>query len=159
MTLMTTSEAGLNIIKKYEGLRLKAYKCPAGVWTIGYGHTKGVTSSMVINEATANAYLREDVRSAEVVLNKLGINFRQGQFDALVSWLFNLGAGSFASSTLRKKIVANAKDEEITDQIIKWVNAGGKPLLGLKKRRVEEANLFLGKTRYAIDKSEKIVKV
>lgn len=159
MTLMTTSNEGLSLIKKYEGLKLKAYKCPAGIWTIGYGHTQGVTPGMAINESAADGFLKQDARGAEQVLNKLGINFAQNQFDALVSWIFNLGAGSFNTSTLKKKIVAKAADEEITDQIIKWVNAAGKPLLGLKKRRVEEANMFLGKTRYAIDSKERIVKV
>ena len=151
MTLMKTSDAGLELIKKFEGLRLKAYKCPAGVLTIGYGHTgKDVTSGMEINEEHATALLKQDVRKAEVSLNALGINFSQRSFDALVSWIFNLGVGSFGKSTLRKTIVALAADEAVTDELVKWVNAGGKPLLGLKRRRVAEANLFLGKERYKV---------
>lgn len=158
MELMKISQQGVDLIKRHEGLRLKAYKCPAGVWTIGYGHTKGVTSSMVINELKAEAFLREDISPIENVLNKMGVNFTQRAFDALCSWIFNLGVGNFNVSTLRKKIVANAPDEEITDQIIKWVNAGGKPLLGLKKRRVDEANMWLGRQRYYVNSAGKICK-
>ena len=158
MTLMTTSEKGLDLIKQFEGLRLKAYKCPAGVWTIGYGHTgKDVVSGMTISETRANALLKQDVRAGEIYLNSLGINFEQKQFDALSSWIFNLGVGNFSKSTLRKKIVAKADDKAITDEMVKWVNSGGKPLLGLKKRRVAEANMFLGKTKYKIDSKSNIV--
>jgi len=158
MTLMFTSQKGIDIIKKYEGCKLTAYKCPAGVPTIGYGRTQGVKMGMTITQAQAEAFLKADIKPLESVLNKMGINYTQNQFDALVSWLFNLGVGNFNSSTLKKKILAKASDVEITDQITKWVNAGGKPLLGLKKRRVEEANLFLGKTLYNIDSSGNIIK-
>lgn len=155
---MTTGKQGLQLIKNFEGLRLDSYKCPAGVWTIGYGHTKGVKPNMVIDKSKADDYLVEDIAPIERHLNKMGINFRQEQFDALVSWIFNLGLGNFQSSTLSKKIVAGAPDEEITDQIVKWVNAGGKPLLGLKKRRVAEANLWLGYERYYVDGNNNIKK-
>lgn len=155
---MFTSQKGIDIIKKYEGCKLTAYKCPAGVPTIGYGRTQGVKMGMTITQAQAEAFLKADIKPLESVLNKMGINYTQNQFDALVSWLFNLGVGNFNSSTLKKKILAKASDVEITDQITKWVNAGGKPLLGLKKRRVEEANLFLGKTLYNIDSSGNIIK-
>ena len=81
----------------------------------------------------------------------MGVNYTQGQFDALTSWIFNLGQGNFKSSTMYKYIVARKSDLEITDQMVKWHNAGGKPLLGLKKRRCAEANMFLGKEMYYID--------
>lgn len=148
---MQLSEKGVFLIKNFEGVRLKAYKCPAGVWTIGYGHTKGVTAGMEISSQKAEEFLKEDVRPIEALLNKLGINFCQNQFDALVSWIFNLGSGNFASSTLKKYILADKQDEEITDQLVKWHFAGKTPLLGLKRRRVDEANLFLDKQRYYVD--------
>ena len=155
---MTTSRNGLQLIKDFEGLRLESYKCPAGVWTIGYGHTKGVKPNVVIDQMRAEDLLIEDIAPIERMLNKLGINFRQECFDALVSWNFNLGEGAFRNSTLLKKIVADAPDEEITDQIVKWVNAGGKPLVGLKRRRVAEANIYLGYDKYYLDKDNNIKK-
>lgn len=159
MTLMKTSDAGLNLIKQFEGLSLKAYKCPAGVWTIGYGSTSGVKQGMVITERQAVERLKQDVRVAEVALNKLGVNFAQNQFDALVSWIFNLGAGAFATSTLKKRILAQADDEAICAEIVKWIHAGGKPLTGLKRRRVAEANMFIGRELYKVDMFGKIVSV
>ena len=153
---MTTSRLGLRLIKDFEGLRLGAYLCPAGVWTIGFGHTKGVCQGQVITEAQACDYLVEDVAPIERLLNVLGINFRQEQFDALVSWIFNLGSGNFKHSTLLKKMMANAPDEEIAAEIVKWVNAGGKPLAGLKRRRVAEANMFVGYDLYELDKNNNI---
>ena len=155
---MTTSRVGLRLIKDFEGLRLGSYKCPAGVWTIGYGHTKGVKQGQVIDQMRADDLLIEDIAPIERLLNNLRINFRQEQFDALVSWIFNLGIGNFNSSTLKKKIVTNASDEEITDEIVKWVNANKKPLLGLKKRRIAEANMFLGYDKYYLDKDNNIKK-
>ena len=157
MKLMTTSESGLQLIKDFEGCELKAYKCPAGVYTIGYGHTKGVAKGMTITKEKAEAYLKEDIQPIEAALNKLGINMRQEQFDALVSWCFNLGLGNFGKSTMRKYIVANKADMTITDEMVKWVNAGGRPLTGLKKRRVAEANLWLGREAYEI-KEGRVVK-
>jgi lysozyme len=155
---MTTSSKGLRLIKGFEGLRLESYKCPAGVWTIGYGHTKGIKPDMVIDQSKADEYLIEDIAPIERFLNALKINFRQEQFDALVSWIFNIGVGDFKGSTLFKKISADAPDEEITDQIVRWVYAGGKPLPGLKKRRIAEANMFLGYDKYYIDDKNNIKK-
>jgi lysozyme len=158
MKKMTTSSKGLRLIKGFEGLRLESYKCPAGVWTIGYGHTKGIKPDMVIDQSKADEYLIEDIAPIERFLNALKINFRQEQFDALVSWIFNIGVGDFKGSTLFKKISADAPDEEITDQIVRWVYAGGKPLPGLKKRRIAEANMFLGYDKYYIDDKNNIKK-
>lgn len=155
---MVTSEKGKQLIKFFEGCRLIAYRCPAGVPTIGYGHTKGVKMGMKISQAEADKFLEDDLKPFEAVLNKLGINFMQNQFDAIVSWMFNLGAGNFASSTLKKRIVANAGDMAIAEQIVKWVNAGGKPMLGLKKRRVAEANMFVGREAFYIDMAGNIKK-
>lgn len=147
MELMKISEKGLDLIKRYEGLKLKAYKCPAGVWTVGYGHTRGVTSTTSITEEIAERLLKEDLAPVEKLLNGLKINFKQGQFDALCSWIFNLGSGNFNSSTLKKKIVAGAPDREIVAEIKKWdkatVNGKKVTLAGLTKRRAEEAAFFL----------------
>ena len=148
---MTTSPEGKNLIKSFEGLRLEAYRCPAGVPTIGWGHTKGVKMGQHITREQAEDMLVEDIAPIERLLNALGINFRQCQFDALVSWIFNLGEGNFKSSTLLKRIKADAKDEEISDEIVKWVYAGKEPLPGLMNRRVMEATLFLGYDRYKVN--------
>jgi len=158
MKKMTTGKQGLQLIKDFEGLRLDAYKCPAGVPTIGYGHTKGVKMGMVIDQAMADDFLVEDIAPIERFLNCMGINFRQEQFDALASWIFNLGLGNFSHSTMFKYINENRPDEQITDQIVKWVNAGGKPLVGLRKRRIAEANMWLGYDRYYLDKDNNIKK-
>lgn len=151
MTLMTTSQKGIDLIKEFEGCVLKAYKCPAGVWTIGYGTTQGVKPNMVITQAQAETFLKRDIKPVERFLNSMGINYTQGQFDALTSWIYNLGIGAFKSSTMYKYIVARRKDVEIADQMVRWVNSGGKPLLGLKRRRVAEANMFLGRELYYVD--------
>ena len=156
---MNISKKGIDLIKRFEGCRLKAYKCPAGVWTIGYGHTKDVKMGMSITQKQADEFLKGDIKPVERLLNGMGINYTQNQFDALTSWIFNLGEGNFKKSTMYKNIVARKSDVEITDQMVKWVNAGGIPLLGLKKRRVAEANMFLGKTAYRVDNLGNIKKV
>lgn len=158
MTLMTTSQKGIDLIKEFEGCVLKAYKCPAGVWTIGYGTTQGVNPNMVITQAQAETFLKRDIKPVERFLNSMGINYTQGQFDALTSWIYNLGIGAFKSSTMYRYIVARRKDVEITDQMVRWVNSGGEPLLGLKRRRVAEANMFLEKKLYFVDCSGNIRK-
>ena len=158
MNMMTTSEKGRQLIKQFEGLRLTAYRCPAGVATIGWGHTEGVKMGQRITEQQAEQLLTEDLQPVERLLNTMNVNLRQGQFDALSSWIFNLGRGTFVSSTLCKRIQAGAGDEEVADQIVRWVNASGKPLVGLMRRRVAEANMFLGRECYKL-RNSKIVKV
>ena len=154
MRLMTTSSKGKDLIKQFEDLRLDAYRCPAGIPTIGWGHTKGVRMGQHITVAQAEDMLVEDIAPLERILNGMKINFRQEQFDALVSWIFNLGAGKFRNSTMYKRILANANDEEVTDQLVKWTYSGKQQLPGLMKRRVEEANLFLGYERYKVNNNE-----
>ena len=159
MELMTTSYEGLELIRRFEGCRLAAYKPVATekYYTIGYGHYGAdVTKGMSITAERAEQLLRQDVRPIEKALNRLGVNFRQNQFDALVSWCYNLGLGSFAQSTMMRYIVAGKSDMEITDQLVKWHNAGGKPLLGLKRRRVAEANLWHGGDIYYLDNNNDI---
>lgn len=158
MTLMKISQKGIDLIKRFEGCKLYAYRDSVGIPTIGYGHTKGVKMGMSITQKQADDFLREDVAIGEKALNSCCVNFTQNQFDALCSWIFNLGTANFSSSTMRKYIVARKSDVEITDQLIKWHNAGGKPLTGLKRRRVTEANMFLGRELYAVDLKGNIVK-
>ena len=158
MKKMTTGRKGLDLIKSFEGCKLEAYKCPAGVPTIGFGHTKGVKMGMKITQEQAEDYLREDISPIERELNMLGVNFRQEQFDALVSWIFNLGLGNFRHSTMLIRINTDADDVEITDQMVKWFNAAGVPLTGLKRRRVAEANMFLGCDKYYLDDKNNIKK-
>ena len=155
---MKTSEAGKNLIRESEGLRLEAYRCAAGVVTIGYGHTEGVQMGQSISAAEAERLLEQDLWRCERLLNTMGIPFRQGQFDALASFIFNLGGGTFVSSTLCKKIQRGAADEEVAAEIVKWVHGGGKVLPGLQRRRVREANMYLGCERYAV-KNKKIVRL
>ena len=151
MTLMTISQKGIDLIKNFEGCKLFAYRDSVGVPTIGYGHVNGVKMGMSITQKQAEEFLKSDIKPVERLLNGMGINYTQNQFDALTSWIFNLGEGNFKKSTMYKNIVARKSDIEITDQIVKWVNAGGKPLAGLKRRRVAEANMFLGKETYYVD--------
>ena len=161
MTLMTTSQNGIDFIKKFEGCRLAAYKpVPTEKYmTIGYGHYGAdVRNGMVITQQRAEELLKGDIKPVERLLNGMGINYTQGQFDALTSWIYNLGVGNFKSSTMYKYIVSHKGDEAITDQMVKWANAGGRPLLGLRRRRVAEANMFLGKERYYVDNSGNIKK-
>ena len=159
MTLMTISQKGIDLIKTFEGCKLFAYRDSVGIPTIGYGHTKDVKMGMSITQKQAEEFLKGDIKPVERLLNGMGINYTQNQFDALTSWIFNLGEGNFKKSTMYKNIVERKSDVEITDQMVKWVNAGGRPLLGLKKRRVAEANMFIGKTAYRVDNLGNIKKV
>lgn len=133
---------GLEMIKHFEGLELKAYQCAAGVWTIGYGHTKGIQPGMVITEETANDMLVEELEEYENYINSMvECPLSQNQFDALVSWVYNLGPANLKASTLLK--VLNAGDYAgVPAQIKRWNKAGGKVLEGLTRRRQAEADLF-----------------
>jgi len=142
---MKTSEPGVELVKSHEGLRLKAYLCPAGVWTIGYGHTRTAKRGMVITAEKAEDLLLEDLVEAEdAVSSMVDVPLSQGQFDALVSFVFNLGSGNFKTSTLRRKL--NAGDYAgASVEFGRWVYSSGKKLGGLIKRRAEERALFEGK--------------
>lgn len=120
-------------------MRLTSYKDSAGVWTIGYGHTRGVKAGQIITEKQADSLLRSDLLTAENYVNGLKLNLTQGQFDALTDFVYNLGSGSLAGSTLLAKIRAKAPAEEIQAQFRRWVYAGKKKLAGLVKRREWEA--------------------
>lgn len=142
--MMQTSENGLDLIRKYEGLRLATYVCPGGKLTIGYGHTgPDVSTGKKIDVEQANALLVNDVKRFERSVNELvKVPISQGMFDALISFAFNLGAGSLKSSTLLKKL--NAADlEGAADEFLKWNKSKGKVLAGLTARRESERELFL----------------
>lgn len=155
---MKISNQGIELIKKFEGCKLTAYRDSVGIPTIGIGHTRGVKMGMKITLQQAADFLRDDLAYCEKTLNGIGVVFTQNEYDALCSWVFNLGVGSFTWSTMYKRIVARADKESITDEMVKWVYAGGRSLLGLKRRRVEEANMYLGRALYYIDANNNIRK-
>lgn len=142
---MRTSKNGLALIRQAEGLRLRAYKCPAGVWTIGFGTTAGVKEGQVITKERAEELLRDDVKRFEdQVLRLVKVPLTQGQLDALVSFTYNLGAANLGNSTLLRLL--NAGDYKgAAAQFDRWTKAGGKELPGLVKRRAAERALFEGK--------------
>ena len=141
---MQVSSEGQALIQHFEGCKLEAYLCPAGVWTIGYGHTFGVKEGDVIDQEAAEALLIEDLEEFEGYVAALcERSLEQCQFDALVSWVFNLGPGNLKSSTLLRRL--NAGDlGAVPDEIRRWNKAGGRVLSGLVKRREAEALMFQG---------------
>ena len=150
----------IGIIKHFEGLRLSAYLCPAQVATIGYGHTgPDVKLGMMITEQQAGDLLFQDLRQFEEGVAKLArVPLAQGEFDALVSFAFNLGLGNLRASTLLKKV--NRGDYAgAALEFARWNKAGGKPLLGLAKRREAERVLFIkGTLQAAIAAANNITK-
>ena len=139
---MKASVDAYELIKQFEGLRLEAYLCPAGIWTIGYGHTSGVSPNSFITIQEADEYLHRDVAAIEMQLNKLNLSLRQCQWDAIVSFVFNVGIGNFKASTLLVKIRINPDDNSIIDEFLRWVYANGKVTRGLQKRRLTEMKLY-----------------
>lgn len=140
---MQTSNKGMDLIKRFEDLKLGAYRDSVGIPTIGYGHTHNVKMGDVITGEQADKYLREDLLVAELTINtNVKVKLTQNQFDALASFVFNLGSGNFVKSTLLKKL--NAGDfAGAAGEFGKWVNAGGKKLAGLVKRRAAEREVFI----------------
>ena len=140
---MSASEELIAKLKTFEGLRLEAYLDDAGVPTIGYGHTgKDVKMGDRISKYWAEDLLRRDLRAVEDAVNALGVAKTQGQFDALVSFAFNLGADRLKKSTLLRRIRDGDSREAITREWMRWVYAGGKRLNGLVKRRTWEVKRF-----------------
>ena len=142
---MEISAEGLALIKKFEGCELEAYQCSAGVWTIGYGHTKGVQPGDTWSQSHAEHMLEVELEEYQSYINKyVTVNLSQNQFDALVSWVYNLGPANLKASTMLK--VLNSGDYEgVPAQIKRWNKAGGKVLQGLIRRREAEALLFIGR--------------
>jgi lysozyme len=140
---------GLNLIKEFEGLKLKPYQCSAGVWTIGIGTTvypngeKVKPTDPAINEITSLLYLSHDLEYFCKQVDAFTTDaVNQSQFDALVSFGYNCGMGNLKSSTLLKKVNANPNDPSIAAEFLKWNKAGGKIVLGLTRRRQAESDLY-----------------
>ena len=140
---MKTSKNGIEMIKNFEGLRLRAYKCPAGVYTIGYGHTGSVAPNMKISEETAEKFLIDDLKKFENHVNEINVKykyrFNQNEFDSLVSFAFNIGnIRQLTANGTRKKSV-------IAEKMLLYTKAGGVTLKGLVNRRKVEHDLFVKK--------------
>lgn len=148
---LVTSEKGIALIKSFEGIRLKAYKDPGSKnglpITIGYGSTmytdgRKIKLGDVITKEQAEEMLRWEVKNKSSVLRGLQLPFNQNQFDALTSFVFNIGVGNFLSSTLLKRIKVNVIDPDIKNQFSRWIYNDGKVLDALVKRRKKESDLY-----------------
>ena len=142
--MRVTSSEGVALIKKCEGCELEAYQCAADVWTLGYGHTSGVSEGDTCTAEEAESMLTEDLQKFEGYVNDLvEVDLTQNQFDAMVAWTYNLGPGALKESTLLRKL--NEGDyKDAPYQIKRWNRAAGKVLDGLVRRREAEALLFKG---------------
>ena len=126
---MRTSSRGINLIKSFEGCHLAAYKCPTGVWTIGYGHTAGVEPGQRITQAKADAFLASDLEKYEKYVGNTKLDLNQNQFDALVSFTYNCGNGNL------KTLIKNRTLDQIAEAMLLYNKSGGKVLNGLVRRR------------------------
>lgn len=140
---MKTAKPGIELIKEFEGCELEAYLCPAGIWTIGYGHTKSVVPGMKITQEQAEDLLRLDLGYfEEAVKDLISVKLNQNEFDALVSFTYNCGVGALGGSTLRRRLNAGEpKCPVLQQELPKWVKAGDRTLPGLVRRREAEAKL------------------
>ena len=142
---MKISEEGIELLKKFEGCKLEAYQDSVGVWTIGYGHTKGVYKGMTISQDDAEEMLEEEMEEYEGYIEEyVEVPLSQNEFDALVCWVYNLGPTNLRNSTLLM-VLNQSKFDEVPEQIKRWNKAGGEVLQGLVRRREAEALLFEGK--------------
>ncbi len=140
---MQTGEAGIDLIKSFESLALTTYICPAGKLTIGYGHTAGVQPGEQITPDQADALLAQDLASSEQAVNQSVVTpLNQNQFDALISFCFNVGTGNFESSTLLR-LLNNGDYTGAADQFLLWNHSRGQVMDGLTRRREAERALFL----------------
>ena len=146
---MKTSERGIQLIKHHEGVRNRPYKCPAGLWTVGVGHLIGDGKSLppdwnrTFSKEEIDGLLKRDLQRFEHGILKMlpNVPLRQGEFDCLVSFSFNLGLGAFQRSTLRQAILRGDKKAAM-ESLVKYCRAGGKILKGLQNRRLDEKALF-----------------
>jgi len=142
---MKISKEGIALIKKFEGIELEAYQDSVGVWTIGYGHTKGVEEGDNISLKKAEQMLEEELVEYEGYINNMvELGLEQNQFDAMVAWVYNLGPTNLGQSTLLK-VLNQGLFNEVPYEIKRWNKAGGEVLNGLVRRREAEALLFEGK--------------
>lgn len=143
---MQVSHKGIELVKRFEGFISKAYLCPAGYLTAGYGHRSNVTKDTVMTEEEAENLLKQDLKTFEQGLCKMldaeEVDITQNQFDALISFVFNLGLSALAGSTLWR-LFTHGDIQGAANEFTKWIYAGGKPLEGLKRRRQAERELFL----------------
>ncbi len=148
---MKVSNAGIQLIKHHEGVRYKPYKCPANLYTVGVGHLIGDGKSLprewdkTFTVAEVDGILKHDLNRFELGVHKMlpNVPLRQHEFDAIVSFCFNLGLGCFQRSTIRQALLRGDK-EQAMESLVKYCRAGGKILKGLQKRRLDEKQLFLG---------------
>jgi lysozyme len=151
--IMRVSDICFSKIQEFEGLRLTAYKCPAGVWTIGFGHTKGVKMGQTITKAQAESLLRGDLLPCEEYVRGLNLELTQGQFDALVDFCFNAGTDALRRSTLLQRVrsylaldiqerAGSPLSKAIREEFGRWVYSKGQRLAGLERRRAWEAVRF-----------------
>lgn len=141
--MFRTGEAGINLIKNFESLALQSYLCPAGKLSIGYGHTEGVAPGEQITPQQADELLRQDLSRSERFINRLvTVPLNQNQFDALISFCFNVGSGNLQNSTLLR-LLNEGKYNAAAEQFLAWNRMRGQVLEGLTRRREAERNLFL----------------
>jgi len=146
---VNVSERGIKLIKHHEGIRNRPYRCPAGLWTVGVGHLIGDGKSLpqswnkLFTKEEIDAILKRDLRRFELGVRKMlpNVPLRQSEFDALVSFCFNLGLGCFQRSTIRQALLRGDKKKAM-ESLLKYCRAGGKILRGLQTRRLDEKALF-----------------
>ena len=147
---MKVSDKAIKVIKHHEGVRAKPYKCPAGLWTVGVGHLIGDGKSLpeswnrTFTQEEIDGLLKHDLNRFELGVSKMlpNVRLRQCEFDALVSFSFNLGLGTFQRSTIRQALIRGDK-EAAMESLLKYCKAGGKILKGLENRRKDEKAMFL----------------
>lgn len=144
---MKPSQSCLDLVKSFEGFRANAYLCPAGVPTVGYGHTEYVTMGDTVTEAEACDLLREDIQTAaDAVDDLVDVELTQGQYDALCSFVYNVGREAFKNSTLLRMLNQGRAAKDIGPQFDRWTKAGGHVQPGLIRRRAAERMMFEGVT-------------
>ena len=149
---MNVSKAGIALIKHHEGVRNRPYRCPANLYTVGVGHLIGDGKSLpeswnrTFSQEEIDGILKSDLKRFELGVHKMlpNVPLRQYEFDALVSFCFNLGLGCFQRSTIRQALLRNDKKAAM-ESLVKYCRAGGKILRGLQIRRLDERSLFEGK--------------
>ena len=148
---MKASNVCIQLLKHHEGVRYKPYRCPAGLWTVGVGHLIGDGKSLprewdkTFTQDEVNGILKSDLRRFELGVSKMlpNVPLRQHEYDAIISFCFNLGLGCFQRSTIRQALLRGDK-EQAMESLVKYCRAGGKILKGLQNRRLDERKLFLG---------------